>query len=446
MNIDTLICARWIIPVEPEGQVLDHHAIAVNSGRIVDILPAAEARETHSAAEVIELEHHVLIPGLVNAHTHAPMTFLRGFGDDQPLMTWLQETIWPLEKKWMSESFVEDGTDLAIAEMLQGGITCFNDMYFFPGTTARRAAQTGIRASIGLIAIDFPTAWAENGEDYLRKGLALHDELRNDPLVTTAFAPHAPYSVADPMLRKIQVFSEELQIPIHMHVHETADEINQSLQSHGVRPLQRLDELGLLSPSFIAVHMTHLEDREIERVAASGAHVVHCPESNLKLASGFCPVQRLLSSGINVALGTDSAASNNNLDMLGEMQTAALLAKGVSADASAVPARTALRMATLAGARALGIEAETGSLVSGKSADITAINLSLLETMPCWHPESQIVYSANRNQVSDVWVAGRRLLKSGTLTTLDRETIKQKILQWAGKIARTDLHPEHDAL
>ncbi|MGH8553126.1 MAG: amidohydrolase family protein, partial [Methylococcales bacterium] len=332
------------------------------------------------------------------------------------------------------ESFVREGAELAIAEMLRGGVTCFNDMYFFPEIVARAALQSGIRACVGLIVIDFPSAWAQDSDEYLEKGLALYDELRNESLLTPVFAPHAPYSVSDDALKKIRIYAEELQAPIHMHIHETRDEIEQGLECSGMRPLARLKKLDLLGPSLIAVHMTQLLDEEIDWIAESGSHVVHCPESNLKLASGFCPVHRLLKNGINVALGTDSAASNNNLDVLGEMRTAALLAKGVAGDARAVPASTALRMATLHGAKALGIDSICGSLEAGKSADIVAITLDRLETLPVYDPLSQIVYAANRDQVTDVWVAGQRLLESRRLTTLDTDKIRESIAHWARKL------------
>ncbi|MCI0668687.1 MAG: TRZ/ATZ family hydrolase [Methylococcaceae bacterium] len=434
MIVDTLISSRWIIPVVPAGLILENHSLAIRDGKIVGLLPTDQALEKIQATHVERLEHHALIPGLINSHTHSPMSFLRGIADDLPLMEWLQGTIWPLEQKWISETFVRDGTELAIAEMLRGGVTCFNDMYFFPEISARLALQSGIRASIGLIVIDFPSAWARDADEYLSKGLALCDELRNEPLLNPVFAPHAPYSVSDAALRKVRMYSEELQLAVHMHVHETRDEIEQGLANTGMRPLERLKQLDLLGPSFIAVHMTQLIDEEIDWVAESGCHVVHCPESNLKLASGFCPVGRLLENGINVALGTDSAASNNNLDILGEMRTAALLAKGVAGDASAVPASTALRMATLDGARALGIDSCCGSLEIGKSADITAITLDTLETLPVYDPVSQIVYAANRDQVTDVWVAGRQLLKSRTLTTLDPDKIRESIAHWSVKL------------
>jgi len=366
------------------------------------------------------------------------MSLMRGIADDLPLMTWLQNHIWPKEKQWVSEAFVRDGSDLAIAEMIRGGTTCFNDMYFFPEITAKQAVYQGIRASIGLIIIDFPTAWAENSEAYIEKGLALHQQLRHQPLITTAFAPHAPYTVSDQPLSKIRTLADELELPIHIHLHETQYELQQQQQQTGQTPLQRLDQLGLLSPSLMAVHMTQLNTEDIKRIAETGTHIIHCPESNLKLASGFCPVAQCLATGINVALGTDGAASNNDLDMFGEMRTAALLAKGVSGDASALPALTALKMATLNSAKALGIAEYTGSLVAGKAADMIAVNLDQIETQPLFDPIAQIVYAGNRQQVTDVWVAGERLLKQRTLTRLNLDDLKAKIAIWQEKLKSVD--------
>ena len=315
MDIDSLIHARWIIPIEPAGTVLEHHALAVHQGRIIDIIDSSEADARYSATSVIKLQGHALLPGLINTHGHAAMTLMRGLADDLPMMTWLHEYIWPTEQKWISADFVYDGSLLACAEMLRGGITCFNDMYFFPEETVRAVEQAGMRATVGLIVVDFPSSWAQDADDYLNKGIELHDQLHNHTLITTAFSPHAPYSVSDAPLQRVAMLAEELDIPIHMHVHETADEVQQAVTKHGKRPLQRLDELGLLSPRLLAVHMTQLTNDEIKRCAETGVHVVHCPESNLKLASGFCPVHDLTKAGINVALGTDGAASTNDLNI-----------------------------------------------------------------------------------------------------------------------------------
>lgn len=438
MIIDTLIHARWIIPVEPTNVALEDHAVAIHNGRIVDLLPSSDAQTKYEPGSEQHLNHHVLIPGLINAHTHASMSLLRGLADDLPLMTWLTEHIWPAEGRWISEEFIADGTRLAIAEMIKGGTTCFNDMYFFPEITGKVSSNAGIRSVVGLILIDFPSAWANNPDEYLQKGLDVHDQFRGHPLVTTAFAPHAPYTVSNAPLERVRTLADELEIPIHMHVHETAHEVSESETQHGKRPLQRLDELGLLSPALTAVHMTQLNHEEITRFAECGASVVHCPESNLKLASGFCPVSRLVKAGTNVAIGTDGAASNNDLDMFSEMRTTALLGKGFSADASAIPAHMALQMATLNGAKALGISDEVGSLETGKAADITAVDLGALEAQPVYHPISQLVYATGRHQVTDVWIAGKQVLRGGELTTLDSGQIIEKAQEWQQKIAASD--------
>ena len=437
-QVDTLIHARWVIPVEPDNSALDYHSVAIDEGRIVAVCPGNEAHQSFEAQNIIELDHHALIPGLVNSHTHAAMTLLRGIADDLPLMDWLNDHIWPAEKKWVNEQFVHDGSQLAIAEMLRSGTTCFNDMYFFPEVTARVASSGQIRSCIGLILIDFPTTYAGSPDEYFARGLAVNDEFRHHPLVRCAFAPHAPYTVSDPPLKRVQILSDELDLPVHIHLHESADEIARSLQEHGQRPLQRLQQLGLVSPSLAAVHMTRLEDSERQLLAENGSSVVHCPESNLKLASGFCEVQKLLDAGVNVALGTDGAASNNDLDMLGEMRTAALLGKAIHNDASAVPAHTVLRMATLNGARALGMADEIGSIETGKWADLTAIDLCTLETQPVYNPISQLVYAAGREHVTDVWVAGQQVLKHRQLTHLDIDELLQRVHGWQTRIAAGD--------
>ena len=437
MHADLLIHADWLVPVDQAG-VLEHHSLAVSGGRIAAIVPRSEAEGQITAGEIITLNGHVLIPGLINTHTHSPMSLFRGLADDMPLMNWLNEHIWPAEARWVHEEFVADGSKLAIAEMLRSGTTCFNDMYFFPDVTARVAAQAGIRATVGLIVIDFPSAWADDTDAYFDKAVALHDQLRNDPLIRTAFAPHAPYSVSDGPLRRVLTLANELELPIHMHVHETQAEVRGGIEEHGCRPIERLRRLGLLIPPLVGVHMTQLDDDEIELYAQSGAQVVHCPQSNLKLASGHCPVTRLLDAGVNVALGTDGAASNNDLDMIGEMQTAALLAKGISGDACALPAEATLRMATLNGARALGIEQLCGSLTVGKSADIVAVDLSQMETQPVYNPLSQLVYAAGREQVRHVWVNGRHLLNNRLLTTLDLDDTLHRVADWRTKIAAAD--------
>ncbi len=434
LPVTTLLNARWMVPIEPEGLVLEHHALVMRQGRIVALLPQAQAAQQFSAATVVQLDRHVLLPGLVNAHTHASMSLLRGLADDLPLTAWLQDHIWPTEARWVDPEFVRDGTQLAIAEMLRGGVTCFNDMYFYPEVTAAVARECGMRACVGLIVLDFPTAYARSPDAYLEQGQALHAALRNAPLLHTAWAPHAPYTVAAPTLERIGQLAEEQAIPVHIHLHETAAEVAQFLAQHGCRPLQRLEQLGLLSPRLLAVHMTQLEPAEMERLASAGAHIAHCPESNLKLASGFCPTARLDAAGVNLSLGTDGAASNNDLDLFSELRTAALLGKGVAADPSVLPAARVLRMATLNGARALGLADEIGSLQPGKSADVIAVDLGQPETEPVYHPISQLVYAASRQQVSDVWIAGQHLLADRRLTTLELAPIVQRARSWRERI------------
>ena len=433
-NIDTLLHARWILPVTEGDPCLEDHSIAIHEERIIEILPSTDARKQYQATIELDYDSHALIPGLINTHTHAAMSLFRGLADDIALMDWLHNHIWPAEARWVNEEFVQSGTELAVAEMLRSGTTCFNDMYFFPDITARVAKNAGIRSCVGLIVIDFPTVWAGNADEYLEKGIAVHDTYRNDDLVNTTFAPHAPYTVSDEPLEKIRSYAHEMDIPITMHVHEAAFEIQQAVEKDGRRPLQRLNDLGLVSPALLAVHMTQVENSELDQLAESGSHIVHCPESNLKLASGFCPVADCLDRGINVALGTDGAASNNDLDMLAEMRSAALLAKGVAGDPTAVPASEALRMATINGARALGIDDRVGSLETGKDADIVAVHMDCIETAPVYDPVSQLVYSSGREQVSDVWVAGQHLLKNRVLTGIDESSIRLQANQWRDKI------------
>ncbi len=431
---DTVIAARWIVPIEPEGQVLERHSLVLTGGRIVDLMPTDQVHQHYLPAETVNLEHHALLPGLVNAHTHAAMTLLRGLADDLPLMTWLNEHIWPAEGRWVSPDFVRAGTELALVEMVRGGTTCFNDMYFFPDVAADCVRRAGSRAVLGQIVIDFPSPWARDADEYLAKGQALQQALAGEPLLTTALAPHAPYTVSPAVLERVLDRAETDDLRIHMHIHETAAEVAQWQSDHGERPLAALARLGLVSPRLLAVHMTQLEPAEREQMAAAGVHVVHCPESNLKLASGFCAAAALTAAGTNLALGTDGAASNNDLDMFGELRMAALLGKAVAHDAAVLPAERVLTMATLNGARALGLDSEIGSLVAGKAADVIAVDVASPETEPLYHPISQLVYACGRHQVSDVWVAGRRLLDGRELTCMDVDRVCAEARAWSDRI------------
>ena len=432
--VDLLIEAKWIIPVEPAGVVLENHAVAVDQGRIVAVLQQLEGKFRFSPKEVRRLHDHVLIPGLVNLHTHAAMSLLRGIADDLPLAVWLREHIWPIEAKHVSPEFVHDGTLLACAEMLRGGITCFNDMYFFPRAAAEAAQTLGIRAAIGLIALDFPSAYAADADDYLAKGLAVRDAFRDSPLLAFCLAPHAPYTVGDRAFGKVLTLAEQCDIPVHVHIHETQKEIEESVKNTGLRPIERLRRLGALGPALIGAHAVHLEDHEIQLFARHGCSVAHCPSSNLKLASGIAPVAAMLQRGVNVGLGTDGAASNNRLDILQEMRLASLLSKGSSGRAEVLDAHQALRMATLNGARALGLAGETGSIEAGKSADLCAIDTSDLLLAPCYDPASLLACSAGREHVSDVWVAGKSCLTNGSLLHCDTLELKNRIALWQNRI------------
>jgi 5-methylthioadenosine/S-adenosylhomocysteine deaminase len=432
----TLLHAGFIIPVRPARVLLEGHSVAIEGDRIAAVLPREQAEQRWPDAAAVELPRHLLMPGLVNCHTHAPMSLLRGYADDLELHVWLQEHIWPAERRYVGPEFVRDGTQLAIAEMFRSGTTCFNDMYFFADAAIEACLDAGMRASIGLIVIEFETAWAKDAEGYLERGLQLHDSFQAEPLIRFTLAPHAPYTVSDRTLLRIAELSGEMDMPVHTHLLETEWEIKQSFQQHDRHPMGRLEQSGLLNSRLQAVHMTQVSAEDIEKIAANGVNVVHCPQSNLKLASGFCPVAALRQSGVNVALGTDGAASNNNLDLLSEAQTAALLAKGVAGDAQVVDAFEAIEMLTINGAQALGLANRIGSIEPAKQADLCAIDLDAPETQPLHHVASQVVYAASSRQVSDVWVAGRRVLDTGRLTTIDVDALVARAGEWHARLTR----------
>jgi 5-methylthioadenosine/S-adenosylhomocysteine deaminase len=432
--VDLIIRPSWVVHTEPDVVAEPGVSVAVNDGRIVAVMDDTQLQERYSAGVVHERPGQILMPGLVNAHCHAGMCLMRGFADDMPLERWLGERIWPAESRWVTREFVADGTRIAIAEMLLGGTTCFGDMYYFPDVVAEISEAAGMRSAVGMIALETPTAWAQNADEYIEKGLAVHDASRSLARVTTTFAPHAPYSVSDETFARIRRLADELDVPVHVHVHETAGEVAAAVVEHGERPLARLARLGLVTPALMAVHATELDAEEIALLARERASVVHCPRSNLKLASGACPVADLLEAGVNVALGTDGAASNNRLDMFAELQLAALLGKLVAADASAVSAAQALQMATINGARALGLDEHIGSIEVGKNADIICVELDTLHQLPVLDPISHLVYTASRDQVSDVWIAGEQLVSRRRLQRMPVESIAAQAAAWAARI------------
>jgi 5-methylthioadenosine/S-adenosylhomocysteine deaminase len=434
IKVDTLIHCRWLIPIRPAKTILEHQVIALKDGKIEAIIPSRQAAHCQAEETVYLNEHHVVLPGLINAHNHAAMSLMRGMADDQPLHKWLNEYIWPAEAKWVNERFVHDGTQLAMAEMIKSGTTCFSDMYFFPEVAAQVAHEAGLRCQLSFPIFNFPSNWGAGPDEYIHKGLQLRDDYKHSDLTHIVFGPHAPYTLDDEPLSKIATYAFELDCPVQIHLHETQKEVDDALSATGKRPVQRLNDLGILGPRTQCVHMTALNDEDIALIRASGSHVVHCPQSNMKLASGFTPVAKLLEQDINVCLGSDGAASNNSLNLFAEMRSAALLAKAVAGDASVVNDWQALEMATINGAKALAIDHITGSLEVGKAADLIAVDLGGLEKQPLYKPVSQLVYTECATDVSDSWVAGKRLLKNWQLTTLNESSLIDRALQWRDKL------------
>lgn len=432
-HVDLRIDARWILPIEPATTLVDH-ALLVDAGRIVAVVAQDDAAAAFEARTHVSLGTHVLLPGLVNAHTHTAMTLLRGIADDVPLKSWLEDHIWPREMRFVSPEFVHDGALLGSAEMLRGGVTCCNDMYYFPEAAARAYQVAGMRAVLGLAVLDFPTPYASDGDGYLQAGLAARDAFKHVPRLTFTLAPHAPYTVGDATFEKVVTYARQLDLAIQTHLQETAGERDDALREYGMTPLARLDRLGATGPGFIAIHAVHLGPGDMDILAAQGCHVVHCPTSNMKLASGIAPVRDFLARGINVALGSDGPASNNRLDIMWELRHASLLAKVSTGDAAALPAAQALHMATLGGARALGLEGEIGSLVPGKQADVIAVDLGELDEAPCYDPVSHLAYVAGRERVSDVWVAGERIVDARHLTTVDEVALAARTRLWQQKL------------
>jgi len=430
----TILKARWVLPMTPGGAVLEQHAVVMDGERIAAVLPWGEAEARYADAERVELGQHVLIPGLINGHTHSAMSLLRGVADDLALMDWLNNHIWPLEKKWVSEDWTYQGSLLSAAEALRGGVTYLNDMYFFPTAMARAAVDAGIRAGVSINVIDFPTGYAANAQEYIDHGVAAYEQYKGESLLDWTSAPHAPYTVSDETFVKLRELAERLDIQMHCHIHETQEEVDGSLKQYGMRPLERLNKLGVLNERMLAVHMVHLTEAEIAMLAAQKVHLVHNPSSNLKLASGVAPIKALEAAGVNTILGTDGAASNNRQDMFAEIRAAALLAKGVTGDPLTVSARTALEMATIRAAKAMGREADLGSLEAGKLADVVAVSLDALECRPVYHADAQLVYVAGREHVSDVWVGGRQVLKGRALTTIDTAALIERAEHIVGQM------------
>ena len=433
-HVSTIISAKWICPVRPHNITLEDHSIVIDQDRIIDIIETKKVASLYQTQEHFQFHHHIVTPGLINAHTHAAMNLFRGFADDQPLHTWLNESIWPLEKKLVTPDFVYDGTLIACAEMLKSGVTTFNEMYFYPEAASRAIKQSGMRANIGLFVMDYPSNYANDGEDYLMKGLEARDGWRDEALITSSLAPHAPYSVSDKTLSQVLTYANQLNLTMHMHVHETEDEIQESLKQYQLRPIERLNRLGILSPQFMAVHSVYLNEEDLTTLSKESASVIHCPVSNLKLGSGMADISTLQKHGINICIGTDGSASNNKQDLLHDMQLASLLAKGLTKNPATLNAKTSLEMMTINAAKALGLDDRIGSIEKGKYADLTVFNMDHVSTLPMYDPMSHLIYAASREEVSHVWVNGILQYEEGHFASMDIQACKDIALRWQLKL------------
>jgi 5-methylthioadenosine/S-adenosylhomocysteine deaminase len=438
--VDLIINARWLLPILPQNSLLENKAVVIQLGKIIDVCDFNIAAEKYQANETVNLSNHVLMPGLINLHTHAAMNLMRGLADDLPLMPWLEQHIWPAETQYVSPSFARDGTLLACAEMLSGGVTTFNDMYFYPKAAAEATLQSGMRANLGLVVLEFPSAYANDADSYIQQGLDARDALRDVPNITFSFAPHAPYTVNDATFERINIMAEQVNVTIHTHLHETLYELQESEKQFGMRPIARLAKLGLLSPNLTLAHGVHINEIEMSLLAEHGCHIAHCPSSNLKLASGIAPITEYTKRGINIGLGTDGAASNNRLDMFAEMRLAALLAKVQSDDATAISAHQGLAMATINGAKALGLDDKIGSIEIGKLADLTAVKLSYINMQPMFDVASHLVYVAGREQVSHVWVNGdlkyhKPAGNDGVFSNIEPQELNEIVQKWQTKLS-----------
>jgi 5-methylthioadenosine/S-adenosylhomocysteine deaminase len=431
--VDLALAARWLLPVEPSG-TLAGHTLIVDGGRIVALAPDAEATRDYAPRERVVLDRHLLMPGLVNAHTHTAMTLLRGIADDVPLDGWLRDHIWPREGRFVTPEFIHDGVTLGAVEMLRGGVTCCNDMYFYPDAAAHAYQAAGMRAVVAVPVLDFPTPYASDADDYLSKGLAARDAHKHAPRISWMLAPHAPYTVGDAAFAKIVTYARQLDLPIQTHLQETRAELDEAMAKTGESELARLDRLGATGPNFVAIHAVHLGPGDRAILERHRCSVVHCPASNMKLASGIAPVPDLLAHGINVALGTDGAASNNRLDLFAEMRLATLLAKVGSGDAAALPAARVLRMATLGGAQALCLGDAIGSLEPGKQADVVAVDMGEIDDAPVYDPVSHLVHVVARERVTDVWIAGERVVRERVPTKVDVAALAARARLWQQKL------------
>lgn len=434
MIADYLIAADYILTMDDSFTVITDGALAVKGTDILDVGKYEEISRVYRAEKIVREKHKVIFPGLINTHTHAAMVYFRGIADDLPLQEWLKEHIWPAENKWLSPEFIADSIELACLEMLKGGVTVYNDMYFFENAAAHSTKKIGMRAVLGCGILDFPTRSGNSADEYLAHAESFIRDWKGDELIVPCIAPHALYTCGPETLQKAKAMALQYRVPLHIHLSETKWEVEEVKMRYRMKPVHYLESLGFLDETVLAAHCIWLDDDEIEILAQSKAAVSHCMESNLKLASGFAPVVTMLMSGLKVTFGTDGAASNNDLNILSEMSTTAKVHKALSENPTALDARTVLLMATRWGAEALGLGNTIGSLQKGKRADFVSLNLNKPHLTPLYDISSHIVYSAMASDVDSVMVNGRYVVESGRLVTADEEEILAKAREWAEKI------------
>jgi len=433
-EVDLLVVGGIVLTADQDWNIYDPGAVAVDGGAIVGLGACGEVERAYRGRERIDASGRLVMPGLINAHTHAPMTLFRGIADDLPLETWLHDYIWPAEAKWLSPDFVRLGTQLAAAEMIRSGTVLFCDMYFFEDDIAEVCKEAGLRVVVGGALVDFPNANYKTPEEGIKCAEELLCKWNNDSLVVPSIQPHSPYAASSELMQQGKALADQYDAPYLLHVSETQSEVRESIEKYGRTPVGRLADLGVLGPTTVAIHGVHLTDEDIELLAQYDAGVVHCPESQLKLASGLTPVPKLLEAGVKVGLGTDGAASNNDLDMFGEMATAARVHKMIAGDPTVVNARQALGMATLEAARVLGLEDRLGSLEVGKQGDMLVLDLDAPHLVPMYNVTSHLVYAAHSSDVRTVIIDGRVVMRDRELLTLDESDIFARAREMARQI------------
>lgn len=433
-SVDFILCGDYILTMNDYMDVITDGAIAVDGDRIVDLDKKTEILRKYTSKRTVEGRNRVLLPGLINTHTHAAMVYFRGLADDLPLKEWLEGHIWPAENHWLGPEFISDATELACLEMLKAGITTYNDMYFFGSSAALSAKKIGMRAVLGAGILDFPSASAKNAEEYLLNAENFSKEWKGDELIIPSIAPHAVYTCSSETFKKAKRLAERLGLYLHIHLSETEWEVKDSLSRFGKRPVEYLYDIGFLDSNVLAAHCVWLSDNEINIISEMKVGVSHCIESNLKLASGIAPVVKLINSNVKVSFGTDSAASNNDLNILGEMSTASKVHKAINNDPTVLDSKTVVKMATRWAAEVLGISDKIGTIEKGKIADVISINLKSPHLVPLYDIYSHIVYAAQPSDIEMVMVNGKMVVNNGRLLTADEDEILSKALRWGERI------------